>query len=324
MQWESRAGPCYSGEAICAVTRVKVFKTYAEQVELLRSRGMRIDNVGRAEKELAQLNYYRLSGYWYPMRRFSSGTRKACDEFVDGASFDLVIDLYEFDEQMRHFVFGELDRIEMAIRTMLGYRLGSIDPFIYRDVKRLSASARQQNKGSSRSKHAVWMEKFERAAKSSREDFVEHHRKHYQGDMPIWAAVEIMDWGMLSYLYDFSPTYVRDDIAHECRLTAPQLASWLKCLNIVRNYVAHHARIFNRVFDIKPKLSNDERLQAVAGVSNRSFGQLSLIQYLHRQLGLSPANRLPQLLDMFPHNDVVPLSRTGAPDGWQKLAVWER
>ena len=32
MQWESRAGPCYSGEAICAVTRVKVFKTYAEQV----------------------------------------------------------------------------------------------------------------------------------------------------------------------------------------------------------------------------------------------------------------------------------------------------
>ena len=92
----------------------------------------------------------------------------------------------------------------------------------------------------------------------------------------------------------------------------------------MRNYVAHHARIFNRVFDIKPKLSNDERLQAVAGVSNRSFGQLSLIQYLHRQLGLSPANRLPQLLDMFPHNDVVPLSRTGAPDGWQKLAVWER
>ena len=50
------------------MTRVKVFKTYAEQVELLRSRGMRIDNVERAEEKLARLNYYRLSGYWYPMR----------------------------------------------------------------------------------------------------------------------------------------------------------------------------------------------------------------------------------------------------------------
>lgn len=306
------------------MTRVKAFKTYTEQVELLRSRGMRIDNVERAEEMLARLNYYRLSGYWYPMRLFSSETGQACDEFVDGASFDLVIDLYEFDERMRHVVFAELDRIEMAIRTMLGYRLGSIDPFIYQDVTCLSAFARQSNKGSRRSRHAVWVEKFERAVNFSKEDFVEHHRRRYHGDMPIWAAVEIMDWGMLSYLYDFSPTKVRHDIADECGLAAPQLASWLKCLNIVRNYAAHHARMFNRVFDIKPKLSDDEQLQEVAGVSNRSFGQLSLIQYLHRQLGLSPANRLPQLLDMFPHNDVVPLSRTGAPDGWQKLAVWER
>ena len=306
------------------MTRVKVFKTYAEQVELLRSRGMYVDNVERAEEKLARLNYYRLSGYWYPMRRFSPDTGEACDEFVDGASFDLVIDLYEFDERMRHIVFAELDRIEMAIRTMLGYRLGSIDPFIYQDVTRLSAYARQSNKGSRRSRHAVWVEKFERAVSSSKEDFVEHHRRHYHGDMPIWAAVEIMDWGMLSYLYDFSPTKVRHDIADECGLAAPQLASWLKCLNIVRNYAAHHVRMFNRVFDIKPKLSDDEQLQEVAGVSNRSFGQLSLIQYLHRQLDLSPANRLPQLLDAFPHNDIVPMSRTGALEGWEKLTLWQR
>ena len=258
------------------------------------------------------------------MRRFSPDTGEACDEFVDGASFDLVIDLYEFDERMRHVVFAELDRIEMAIRTMLGYRLGSIDPFIYQDVTRLSAYARQSNKGSRCNRHAVWVGKFERAVNSSKEDFVEHHRRHYHGDMPIWAAVEIMDWGMLSYLYDFSPTEVRHDIADECGLAAPQLASWLKCLNIVRNYAAHHARMFNRVFDIKPKLSDDARLQEVAGVTNRSFGQLSLIQYLHRQLDLSPANRLPQLLDTFPHNDIVPMLRTGAPEGWEKLALWER
>ncbi|WP_236630195.1 Abi family protein [Corynebacterium atypicum] len=44
------------------------------------------------------MNYYRLSGYWYPMRRFSQVDGTARDEFVDGASFDLVVGLYGFDE----------------------------------------------------------------------------------------------------------------------------------------------------------------------------------------------------------------------------------
>ncbi|WP_371926721.1 Abi family protein [Actinotignum urinale] len=77
---------------------MKLFKTYKEQVELLGQRGMQIDNSEHAEKLLAQLNYYRLSGYWYPMRSFSQGDGIARDEFVDGASFDLVVALYGFDD----------------------------------------------------------------------------------------------------------------------------------------------------------------------------------------------------------------------------------
>lgn len=175
------------------MARVKVFKTYAEQVDLLRSRGMRIDDVERAEKELARLNYYRLSGYWYPMHRFSPDTGESCDEFVDGASFDLVIDLYEFDERMRHAVFIELDRIEMVMRAMLGYRLGGYDPLVYRDQRRLSAYARRARTKDGRSEYDVWINKFNAAMKVSKEDFVVHHRKHYRGEMPVWAAVEIMD-----------------------------------------------------------------------------------------------------------------------------------
>ena len=68
--------------------QVKQFKTYGEQVELLRQRGMRVNHPQHAETLLARLNYYRLSGYWYPMRRFSQGDGTARDEFVEGASFD--------------------------------------------------------------------------------------------------------------------------------------------------------------------------------------------------------------------------------------------
>lgn len=45
------------------VEQVKQFKTYGEQVELLRQRGMRVNDPEHAETLLARLNYYRLSGY---------------------------------------------------------------------------------------------------------------------------------------------------------------------------------------------------------------------------------------------------------------------
>ncbi len=167
-----------------------------------------------------------------------------------------------------------------------------------------------------------WLAKYTSAVNNSKEDFVAHHQQKYGGAMPIWASVEVMDWGMLSYLYGMSPTPVRNRIADHCALSAAQLESWLKSLNILRNFAAHHARMFNRVYHIKPKLNKDPRLVAVAGQMNRAFGQLSLVQYLHRQLGLSPADKLPRLFDTYPHNPTVSLSRTGAPADWQDLDLW--
>ena len=169
------------------VEQVKQFKTYGEQVELLRQRGMRVDDPKHAETLLAQLNYYRLSGYWYPMRRFSQGDGTAQAEFVAGASFDLVVALYGFDEQLRHSVFIELDRVELAIRTKLGHELGRLDPLIYLDPQRLSARARQRNKDG-RSVHEVWLRKYQSALKASKEDFVAHHKSKYGGTLPIWAG----------------------------------------------------------------------------------------------------------------------------------------
>ena len=209
--------------------QVKQFKTYGEQVELLRQRGMRVNDPEHAEMLLARLNYYRLSRYWYPMRRFSQGDGTAQDEFVDGASFDLVVALYRFEEQLRHSVFIELDRVELAIRTKLGHELGRLDPLIYLDPQRLNARARQRNKDG-RSVYEVWLRKYQSALKASKEDFVAHHKSKYGGTLPIWAAVEIMDWGMLSYLYGMSPNIVRKRIAQPCDLTGPQLESWLKFL----------------------------------------------------------------------------------------------
>lgn len=81
------------------------------------------------------------------MRRFSHPEGVALDEFVDGTSFDLVVALYEFDERLRHSVFAELDRVEMAVRAMLRHELRRINLLIHLEPHRPGSRAYQRRNG---------------------------------------------------------------------------------------------------------------------------------------------------------------------------------
>ncbi len=300
---------------------IKPFKNYVEQVDLLKSRGMCIEDHDKAIFYLKHYNYYRLSGYWYPMRYFDKQTNKPLDKFRVGASFDIVMQLYKFDEELRHTVFSELVPIELFIRTMLGHELGKINPLIHLDVSQLSAYAKSKSKkDSNKTIYDLWFQKYQLAVKSSKEDFVLHHIAQYGGKLPIWVAVELMDWGMLSHLYVMAPLIVQKRIATQCELSIPQFSSWLKSLNVLRNYTAHNARLFNRVYDIKPKLPKD--MQNVFPAPNRMFGQLTLVQYLHRHFQLSDANCLPELLAKYPDNLFVKKASMGIPEDFYQNQLW--
>lgn len=130
------------------------------------------------------------------------------------------------------------------------------------------------------------MEKFKEAVNQSKEDFVQHHREKYAGELPIWVAVEVMDWGQLCRLFGMAPQAAQREVADACQLSVAQFGSWIRTLNVLRNLAAHHARIFNRSFDITPKLNGNPCFDGIREVKNRAFCQLTLIQYLHRRLGL--------------------------------------
>ena len=51
----------------------KPYLTVPAQIALLKARGLTITDDGRATAALERIGYYRLSGYWYPLRT-STGT----------------------------------------------------------------------------------------------------------------------------------------------------------------------------------------------------------------------------------------------------------
>lgn len=296
---------------------VKAHKRYAEQVGLLVSRGMDVEDPETAVETLRRVNYYRLSGYWYPFRRQTSSGRE--DAFYAGTRFGDVVALYEFDMRLRAATFAALAPIELAIRALLGHELGRIDPCGHLEPSTLGPTAQRGDT------YSKWLGRYENELRHSREDFVDHHRQKYGGRLPVWAATELMDWGSLTYLYGFSPREVQDAIAGACGLRAPQLSSWLKALNLVRNTCAHHGRLFNRVHTIAPKLPRvglHPDLDAAATEWNRTFARLTLVQFLSDRLGVGRGRMLPAVVKTFPSVTIVPISHMGVPAGWQENPLW--
>ena len=273
---------------------IKEFKTYNEQVDILVRRGMDIGDRDEAIFLLQQVSYYRLSGYCYPFREFKNSSR--ADTFFPGTRLRDVVDLYRFDSRLRTATFTALTPIELAIRAL------------------------------KEKKYNGWRRRYEHELKSSREDFVNHHKQKYGGNLPVWAATEIMDWGSLTYLYELSPRSVQNTISSQCDLTAPQLRSWLKALNIVRNICAHHGRLFNRVHAISPKLpaqGTHTDLDCINTDWKRTFGQLTLVQLLLDRLNVGNKKLLPTVVQSFPEVQIVPISHMGAPDNWQTASkLW--
>ena len=88
------------------------------QVDRLVERGMEIDDRERARRYLAHLNYYRLAAYWLPFEQDHPTHR-----FRQDTTFDLVLDHYVFDRELRLLVMDAIERIEVSLRTGWAYSL---------------------------------------------------------------------------------------------------------------------------------------------------------------------------------------------------------
>lgn len=103
---------------------VKQAKDPEQLINLLKSRGLKINDEARARKTLQYIGYYRFSGYAYP---FFANKQKHI--FKDGVCFQDIYDCYTFDREFRLLLSDALERIEIAIRTAISdYMSQNINP----------------------------------------------------------------------------------------------------------------------------------------------------------------------------------------------------
>src|SRR5574344_1191384 len=170
----------------------KPWTCYADQLSILQQRGMQVSDPAKALEYLERIGYYRLSGYWHDMRQWqrdAAGQRVVLDQFKPGTQFQDVVALYVFDKRLRLLVLDALERIEIALRVDLSYRLGQKGAFAYQDAANFHptfTAVAQPHTGLS--KHTEWLNKHSDLIRRSREKFIAHYRRKYGLPMAIWVA----------------------------------------------------------------------------------------------------------------------------------------
>lgn len=226
----------------------KSFKTIEEQLEILRNRGLTILDEEKAKNFLLRNNYYRISGYSLTLRKN--------DVFSKSSTFQNIIDIYNFDHELRHIILKYLEIIEVHVKSIYAYEFtrvhgptGYLDESFFSDKdkhKEIISKANQQK--NQRLRH---------------EAYLKHFVNDLQQDIPLWAFVDLFTISDVSFLYSISEQSVKSAVAKKFGLNmnkgAAILGSYMHSMTIVRNLCAHGSRIYNRLFEQKPSLSKKEK-----------------------------------------------------------------
>ena len=226
----------------------KGFKTIDEQLDILRSRGLTINDETKAKDFLLRNNYYRISGYSLTLRKN--------DTFSKSATFQNIIDIYNFDHELRHILLQYLEVIEVQMKSVYAYEFTKVHgPTGYLDETFFTNKA----------KHKEIIDKAEqqKAQRLPHEAYLKHFVKDLHQDVPLWAYVDLLTISDISFLYSISEQPIKNAVARAFGLTmnkgAAILGSYMHSMTIIRNLCAHGSRIYNRLFEQKPSLNKKEK-----------------------------------------------------------------
>jgi abortive infection bacteriophage resistance protein len=297
----------------------KPAKTYQEQLDLLKSRGLIVQNEPFALHCLEHHNYYRLSPYRFPFTL--PGNR---DAFAPGVTFEQLWKLYIFDRKLRHLVIEACKGVEISLRAHWAYQVGHfLGPLGYLDNQHFSLPL----------VHARTLVKLHDEMERSREEFIQHHRANlFMQWPPAWVIVEVASFGNISNLLSqLRQSSIRQAVANPFGMDEQTFCSLMHHLSVLRNSAAHHSRLWNRRFVIKFKLPKKKPIHLVpnffvdpAMPKKQAKIHNSLVLLVHLMTCIEPSSDWQErLIRLLLSVDPQLIPEMGFPTDWKNRPLWQ-
>lgn len=290
-----------------------------DQIKSLEDAGMKISDMGKLETALTTVGYYRLRGYMFPF--YDNANKK----YQPNTSFDTILSLYSFDQELSLLLTDILTKIEVALRArIVEALLLSQNALVYLDATYFDDKLKYWQNLSSISNEVS----------RSSDAFILHNLNNHDGQMPIWAVVEVMSFGTLSKLIKslgysshhstipiyqtFASHYQYPSDKHGVLLipNTDMLSSWIHTAVILRNMCAHNARIYNRPFTVKPQIIKKD-LRTPPPKFKGLYEALLALKYLRPTDDdwITFSHQLSALLSKY--SSTIDLKRLNFPTDWQ-------
>ena len=255
----------------------KQILTITQQVQSYIDAGMIITSYENVTKALKSIGFYRLRGYSFHL--YDNDTKK----YIPGTKFDDILRLYRFDQELSALVFSMISKIEVALRVRLVEALlihG--EPLILHDSSIF------------KEKKLYWQNMSTVASEIARSNdvFIKHNFDNHDGEVPVWAAVEVISFGTLSKIIKNLKTGTGSSYSilaanyqyksKKGNLVNPSqkmLTSWIKGVSVLRNMCAHNSRIYNRTIHTAPEILDVDKITP-APTHNGLYQILMAMKYL--------------------------------------------
>lgn len=226
-----------------------------------------------------------------------------------------MLDLYIFDRKLRLLTFDAIERIEVALRSSMTSVVGEAQGSHWFTDSALFEN-RQQFEAVTASIRRETIEK----PPNKRDVFIRHYYDTYASPdiPPSWMVFETMSMGTVSLAYKFLKLDFRKRIAQHFAVDEKILVSWIHALVYTRNLCAHHSRLWNRIFTIKPIAM--KRYKQEMTPTEKFSAQAMTIEILLNAIAPNHhwQEHLKQLLDDHP---MVDRTHMGFSDDWNGFAL---
>lgn len=219
-------------------SRQKTFKTIDEQIDILKEKGLVIDDIDYAKDVLLRENYFFLMGYRH---LFIKSERDRT--FITGTNFRELYAMFNFDRQIRNIIFKNILIVENNAKSIVSYQLSKkygIKEKSYLNPKNFNTDPtkkKQVNDLLKKMQRQIRVNGGQHAA-------TQHYMVNY-GYVPLWIVVKVLSFGIVSELFSILKPEDQKDIASIYNLSPEDLCQYFPIMSNYRNLCAHEDILFN-------------------------------------------------------------------------------
>lgn len=236
----------------------KKSKTIADRITQLEERGLKIDNHSLLYSTIKdRTTYYHLTGYRFLLDRYNYDE----DSYHNHCSSELIA-LYDLDTQLSVLFFKEIRLIEQSLRTKIANLCKENEMVTFKLDENSQTAILETNTSNNnqsnykfiaedRFQNSISNQIFIDLYKTKEEPAIKHYLNQYDKVIPIWVAINFINFGTLIQLLDCLTTAKLNEFMNglsykKGKTPNDPTKTHLKAIQMLRNKISHHSNILGK------------------------------------------------------------------------------